>query len=229
MKNTELYDFFSKTPAEARKTIGAGKLKGMTDINPMWRIKILTARFGPQGIGFKFSIVDTKVIEADGESMVHCTVSLQYRTENGEWSEPVYGVGGSKLCGKGVGDGINDEAFKMAYTDAISICCKGLGMSADIYFEKDRTKYSLAEDEQNRTASQVKKPEPTTARKQEEDTPTAETAYEEKVAAEFAACKTIAELKELYNETYGGNENAPSSIKKIANSRLKEIREEMMK
>lgn len=35
----------------------------------------------------------------------------------------------------------------MAYTDAISIACKALGMAADVYFEKDRTKYGTLEDE----------------------------------------------------------------------------------
>jgi hypothetical protein len=62
--------------------------------------------------------------------------------DTGEWSVPIIGIGGSKLVGKGVGDGINDEAYKMAYTDAISIACKNLGMAADVYFDKDRTKYN---------------------------------------------------------------------------------------
>jgi hypothetical protein len=58
-----------------------------------------------------------------------------------EWSAPIIGIGGSKLAGKGKGDGIDDEAYKMAFTDAISIACKNLGMAADIYYAKDRTKY----------------------------------------------------------------------------------------
>jgi hypothetical protein len=29
----------------------------------------------------------------------------------------------------------------MALTDAISVACKALGMGADVYFEKDRTKW----------------------------------------------------------------------------------------
>jgi len=35
----------------------------------------------------------------------------------------------------------SDECFKMALTDAIGVSCKALGMSADIYFAKDNTKY----------------------------------------------------------------------------------------
>ena len=55
-------------------------------------------------------------------------------------------MGGSKQCGKGMGDGINDEAFKMAETDAISVACKKLGMGADVYWQANETKYSRAVD-----------------------------------------------------------------------------------
>ena len=32
----------------------------------------------------------------------------------------------------------------MAYTDALSVSCKQLGIGADVYWEKDRTKYSVS-------------------------------------------------------------------------------------
>ena len=35
-----------------------------------------------------------------------------------------------------------EVAYKMAYTDALSIACKALGFSHDIYYQKDRTKYT---------------------------------------------------------------------------------------
>lgn len=37
----------------------------------------------------------------------------------------------------------NDEAFKMAYTDAVSVACKQLGIGADVYWSRGETKYSL--------------------------------------------------------------------------------------
>ena len=37
----------------------------------------------------------------------------------------------------------NDEAFKMALTDAVSVACKALGIGANVYWEKDRTKYGV--------------------------------------------------------------------------------------
>ena len=48
----EIYEKMQDTPKEAQKQIGAGRLKGFTDINPMWRIKRLTEVFGPCGIGW---------------------------------------------------------------------------------------------------------------------------------------------------------------------------------
>jgi hypothetical protein len=39
----------------------------------------------------------------------------------------------------------------MALTDAISVACKALGMSADIYFNKDRSKYDEVKIEKKET------------------------------------------------------------------------------
>jgi len=39
---------------------------------------------------------------------------------------------------------LSDECFKMALTDAISVAAKALGIGADVYFEKDKTKYDPA-------------------------------------------------------------------------------------
>lgn len=39
--NLCLYERIRQVPEEAVKTIAAGRLKGMSDINPMWRIKNL--------------------------------------------------------------------------------------------------------------------------------------------------------------------------------------------
>ena len=42
MENMELYNAFREVPENAKKSIRGGRLKGMTDINPMWRIQALT-------------------------------------------------------------------------------------------------------------------------------------------------------------------------------------------
>lgn len=145
MSKMRFFESFGNTPQEARRTIQAGNLKGKTDINPMWRIKALTEMFGPQGEGWRIVVRECRTYEAAGEVMAHVWLDLFYKLPSGEWSDPVPGFGGNKVAGKGKGDGINDEAFKMAFTDALSVCCKGLGMSADIYYAQDRTKYSAPE------------------------------------------------------------------------------------
>jgi len=138
-----LWETFRSVPDAAMKSIQAGKLKGMTDINPVWRMKVLTERFGPIGFGWNVREVERWTNECAGETAAFVKVELRVK-DGDQWSEPIEGTGGSKLCGKGFGDGINDEAWKMATTDAISVACKSLGIAADIYFSKDAdfgTKY----------------------------------------------------------------------------------------
>lgn len=129
------WESFRAVPNEARKTIKGGKLAGMTDINPVWRLQQLTAAFGPVGFGWNIREVERWTNECAGETAAFVKVELTICI-NGTWSQPIEGTGGSKLCGIGRGEGINDEAWKMATTDAISVACKSLGMAADIYFEK---------------------------------------------------------------------------------------------
>lgn len=114
------------------KEIKGGNLNGKTDINPMWRFLALTDAFGPCGIGWYVYEIERWTNECAGEVGAFVKVALRIKV-GGEWSEPIEGVGGSKLCGKGRGDGLNDEAWKMATTDAISVACKALGMAADVY------------------------------------------------------------------------------------------------
>lgn len=69
MKNLDLYNAVREVPKEAQKTIRGGRLKGMTDINPMWRIKTLTENFGMCGVGWFYSVLETKMIPA-GEEII---------------------------------------------------------------------------------------------------------------------------------------------------------------
>lgn len=137
----QYFDAARSVPDIAKKKIQAGKLKGMTNISPMWRIEKLTELFGPAGIGWMTDKETYWVTEGAGEAMVNCTLQLRIFVD-GQWSEPICGIGGSKLYGKGVGDGINDEAYKMAQTDALSVACKNLGLAADVYYGMDDTKYA---------------------------------------------------------------------------------------
>ena len=145
MNNLDIYNRFRAVPAEAQKTIKGGKLNGFTDINPMWRIKMLTEGFGPCGFGWYIESEEHWTEQIGNEVGIFCRVALKVKhPENGEWSMPIVGIGGSKLVGKGKGYGMDDEAYKMAFTDAISVACKNLGMAADVYYANDRTKYTPA-------------------------------------------------------------------------------------
>lgn len=158
MDNLEIYKQVCEVPQDAQKTIGAGRLKGMTDINPMWRIRTLTELFGPCGIGWVAPIKRTWVDDgANGEKTVNVECELSYFWR-GEWSKTVSGIGGSKLIAKETsGLYTDDEAYKKAYTDAISVACKALGLGAKVYWDKDRTKYSgiIAPDAPKATKAQL--------------------------------------------------------------------------
>ena len=149
MDNMEIYNKMRSVPAEAKKPISAGRLKGMTDINPMWRFKKLTEVFGAAGIGWYYRITD-KWLETGADGVVSAFVQIElYVKVDGEWSAPIQGIGGSAMVAKEkTGLYTSDECYKMALTDAISVSCKALGMAADVYYDKDRTKYTASENAQ---------------------------------------------------------------------------------
>ena len=141
--NLCLYERIRKVPQEAVKTIAAGRLKGMSDINPMWRIKRLTEEFGICGFGWKYEII-RMWNENGGNGVVSSFVYINLFVKmGGEWSEAIQGIGGSSfVTNEKNGLYTSDECYKMALTDAISVACKALGMGADVYWEKDSTKYN---------------------------------------------------------------------------------------
>lgn len=141
MENMTIYDACRSVPESAKKAITAGRLKGKTDINPMWRIKRLTEQFGPCGIGWYYKPV-RKWLETHGDEIAAFVDIELYVKIGGEWSMPIAGTGGSMFAARQK-DGVyvSDECYKMASTDAISVACKQLGIGADVYWDADRTKY----------------------------------------------------------------------------------------
>lgn len=147
--NLRFYARVAHVPEEARKLIGAGRLKGKTDINPMWRIKALTETFGPVGFGWRYIIRDQRTMEApDGTIKAFVDIDLYVRDpETGEWSEPIPGIGGNDFYRlDSSGPYANDECYKSALTDAISVACKALGVGSDVYWSTDTTKYTKLTD-----------------------------------------------------------------------------------
>ena len=148
MDNLSIYNKVRTVPIEAQKKITGGRLNGMTDINPMWRIKALTEQFGPCGFGWKY-VIEEKRLEKGGKDEIAAFVDINlYVKYDGEWSAAIPGTGGSSFVSlEKNGLYTSDECFKMALTDAISVACKALGFGADVYFDKDRTKYSTGDNQ----------------------------------------------------------------------------------
>lgn len=118
-------------PAHTKQFQRSGGFKG-TAIKPMWCNLRMTEMFGPCGIGWGPDRPEYQVVPAEDEILVFCTVGLWYM-ENGVKGH-VFGVGGDKLLIKGSnGTRTSDEAFKAAYTDALSNGMKLIGVAADVH------------------------------------------------------------------------------------------------
>lgn len=149
-ENLRFYEQMRNVPEHARKKISGGRLNGMTDINPVWRIKIMTDAFGPCGIGWKYEITK-QWNETHGNEVKSFTNINLFIKVDGEWSDAIPGTGGATLVeAKGY---VSDEGYKMSLTDALSVAMKSLGVAADIYFEKD-AKYDTKYAQQEYMASQ---------------------------------------------------------------------------
>ena len=146
-KHMKIYNAVREVPAEAQKSFNNGSFSG-TDINPMWRIKTLTEQFGPAGIGWYYEVLSERCEEHHDITMAIVDLNLYIKVD-GDWSKPIYGTGGNKLVQPTKnGPKASDEGYKMALTDALSVACKALGIGADVYWDKDKTKYT-AEGSQN--------------------------------------------------------------------------------
>lgn len=132
MNNMDLYNKVRAVPQEAQKPIAGGRLRGKTDINPMWRIAELTNNFGPCGSGWWYTI-DRQWIESYNDQ-VAAFVNITLYTK--DYPKGIPGTGGSMFVElEAKGPYVSDECYKMALTDALSVACKALGFGADIYWQ----------------------------------------------------------------------------------------------
>ena len=143
-KAIDIYESLSRPPKDALREIQAGKLKGKTDINPQWRYKAMTEKFGLVGIGWKYEVQKLWTEAGAGNEKLAFAQVAVFVKDGDAWSEPIVGIGGSKLVQFEKGAAVsNDEGYKMAVTDAFSTALKMLGVAADIYAGRwDGTKYN---------------------------------------------------------------------------------------
>ena len=145
-----IWEKVCRPPETALKKITGGRLSGMTDISPQWRYKAMTEQFGPVGIGWSYEIKKLwKEAGTDGQIAAFAEIGLIVRSNTGEWSIPIPGIGGSMFIAKeSSGLRTSDEAYKMAVTDALSVAMKQLGVGADIYMGMwDGSKYKSNDQE----------------------------------------------------------------------------------
>ena len=146
----ELYLKYAEVPKDAQSKIKGGRLNGMTNINPQWRIEALTEMFGMCGQGWYYTIENVNETVADSEIVISVMINLYVKYDD-EWSKAITGVGGSKLATiESKGLYVNDEALKMAVTDALSVACKQIGIASNIYRGKENNKYADQKKQENR-------------------------------------------------------------------------------
>jgi hypothetical protein len=141
-ENTKLWDLLGRTdPAHTKAFTRGGGFKG-TAIKPMWSYRRMTEEFGPCGFGWGVGEPVFQVVPgSDSEMLVYCTASVWYRHEDKDCR--VYGVGGDKVVNKfSSGLKSDDEAFKKAFTDAVTNALKLIGVGADVHMGMfDDSKY----------------------------------------------------------------------------------------
>ena len=132
--NLKIWNDIKRPPSSVLKKIDFGYLKGKSDINPQWRLMAMTQAFGVVGHGWTYRIVRTwSETGSDGQVMAFSEVAVKTKL-NGEWGEEFFGTGGSTIVELSKGNlKSNDEGYKMATTDALSVAFKAVGVAADIY------------------------------------------------------------------------------------------------
>lgn len=142
--NLLIWNNLKQVPPACVTAIAHGRLKGMADIKPQWRLQAITHQFGPCGLGWKY-VVTNKWIEdaSDLQKVAFVDIDLFIKVD-GKWSDAIPGTGGSMLVAKEKkGLYTSDEAYKMATTDALSVAMKTIGVAADIYLGAyDGSKYA---------------------------------------------------------------------------------------
>lgn len=154
MENPNLFIFnkVRKVPNNALKQINAGRLKGMSDVNPVWRILAMTDTFGVCGVGWKYEITKQWTEIYGNEIKGFCNINMYVKVDD-KWSDAIPGTGGASFVAmERNGAYVSDEVYKMALTDALSVAMKSIGVAADIYFSKGAdlgTKYAINEQAAN--------------------------------------------------------------------------------
>ena len=142
--NLKIWNDLKQVPPHCLKPIAAGRLKGMSNVSPQWRLQAMTHQFGICGFGWKYVITNKWLEDAsDNQKVAFVDVDL-FINIDGKWSDAIQGTGGSSFIAKEKnGMYTSDEAYKMALTDALSVAMKCIGVASDVYLGNfDGSKYT---------------------------------------------------------------------------------------
>lgn len=146
VRNRAIWERYRDVPAKYVRPIEGGRKKGLSAIDPIFRLEALTTLFGPVGVGWKYKIKTKETIYhvttqngavIEGEHLLEVKMKFKYHTAKSGWSEPIVAIGTAKprVFEKG-SYYIDEEAPKKAITDALSQVCKMLGIGANVYSDK---------------------------------------------------------------------------------------------
>lgn len=206
--NLSIFNKVRKVPDNALKQINAGRLKGMSDVNPVWRILAMTDTFGVCGVGWKYEITKQWTEIYGNEIKGFCNINMFIKVD-GKWSDAIPGTGGASFVAmERNGAYVSDEVYKMALTDALSVAMKSIGVAADIYFSKGAdlgTKYAINEQAANGSL-------PTQSTDPNLDL----------IIADIKAARSTDELKQIWDDCYVYQSNA--IFKGAMSARKKELK-----
>ena len=206
--NLSIFNKVRKVPDNALKQINAGRLKGMSDVNPVWRILAMTDTFGICGVGWKYEITKQWTETYGNEIKGFCNINMFIKVD-GEWSDAIPGTGGASFVAmERNGAYISDEVYKMALTDALSVAMKSIGVAADIYFSKGAdlgTKYAINEQAANGSLP-MQSTDPNL----------------EAILVNIKAARSTDELKQIWDDCYTYQSNA--IFKGAMSARKKELK-----
>lgn len=201
--NLDLWNSLRRTDPRATKPFDRGTFKG-TQIDPYFRYQLMTEVFGPCGKGWGYELTDP--IIADGLVFIGAKVwYIDQETREKLWSSMQYG-GDALTKGKGR---VNDEAMKMAVTDAVGKALSLLGLGADVYMGQfDDSKYR-EESERFYTAKSNPDLQPTSIEK-----------FEEELKEKLAVVENLEELDNLWRGGVNARIREIQSVDKVAANRL---------
>jgi hypothetical protein len=138
MMALELWNKVCKSDPKYLKKISFGA-RSFTAIDPQYQIRSATEQFGPVGIGWGWVSTTHFVPFANGDTAVVCDVSVWHGSR-----ENIFGPfpGCRKFFDSKTGR-TNEDAPKMAVTDALTKALSHIGFNADVFLgEMDGNKYA---------------------------------------------------------------------------------------